>query len=164
MKDQKADIEIYLKEKIVEYLKTSSSLYQQVVSNQDAIKKIEEDLRKIKKIKGEEGFGEAQIMIITMQELHYNMFLLDQSVKQLQVIIYEFSVISKLFGIEIDIEEDASIYYDTVSKTSPHIFVVEKGQVEMIKNDMTDKVMEAIGKKMHSQESLKRFYEMIPVE
>jgi hypothetical protein len=72
--------------------------------------------------------------------------------------IHELSIIAKLFNIEVPIPEDSKEFYEMISKTNPHIFDTEKGEVVMVQNEMTATIMEAMNKKLHTDESLMKIY------
>lgn len=158
MSDNKSSIEGYIKEKVKEYLITSSAFFKQIQSNQAALKKNQEDIIKLKADKGKGGFKEAKGKIIKLQEVHYNTFLLDQSAKHLQGTIYELNVLATLFNIELDIPEGAKDYYDTVVATSPHIFTLQDGQPAMVDSEVTTTIMDALQNKIQSEEALKQIY------
>ena len=86
------------------------------------------------------------------------MFLLDQSTKNLQCAIYEFNVMAKIHGVEVEIPEGAKTYFEQVASVNPHIFAIQNGQPVMVQNDMTETVMSALKNKMNSEEALKQIY------
>lgn len=142
----------------MEYLNKSSEFYKKIKSSQGIIESVDASIRKMKKERGDDGFEQAKHQLITLQEVHYNMFLLDQSVKQIQFGIHELSVIARLFNIEIPVQEESKEFYEMISRTNPHIFDVEKGEVVMISNEMTSVLMEAMSKRLHTDESLMKMY------
>lgn len=158
MEEKQHPIELYIQTKIVEYLNKSSEFYKKIRSSQETIEKVDASIWQVKKERGDEGFEQAKQQLITLQEVHYNMFLLDQSVKQIQFGIHELGVIAKLFNIEIPMREDTKEFYAMISRTNPHIFDIEKGEVVMIQNEMTSVLMKAVSKKLHTDESLLKMY------
>lgn len=155
------DIEKYIKEKLKEYIATSSVFTQRIQSDIGAQALFIEEIKRIKADKGEKGFPEAKGKIIKLAEVHYNMFLLDQSLKQLQGIIHEYGTLCKLFDVEVDVPEDAKAYYDTILSVNPHIFVVEQGQPVFVNNDLNTQLMDALRSKSNSEEALKLTYQTI---
>jgi hypothetical protein len=158
MDDKRKSIEAYIQSKIMEYLNKSSEFYKKIQSSQAIIENVDASIRNLKREKGDEGFEQAKQQLITLQEVHYNMFLLDQSVKQIQFGIHELSLIAQIFDIDIPLEDDRKEFYNVVSKTNPHIFEIEKGEVVMVKNEMTSVLTNAMNKKLHTDESLMKIY------
>lgn len=155
------NIEGYIQEKIKEYVNTASAYSQRVQSDIGAFDLIKADIQKLKADKGEKGFPEAKGKIVKLQEVHYNMFLLDQSMKQLQGILYELGTICRLFGLEVELAGEAKAYFETMSSVSPHIFVIEQGQPVLVTNDVTTPLIQALQAKMESEEALQAVYKSL---
>jgi len=158
MKDNNESMAGYINEKVKEYLTTSSAFFAQIQSNQKALTTIKEKIIKLKADKGDKGFTEARGQLISLQEVHYNMFLLDQSTKHLQGVIFEYNVMATLFKVELDIPEGAQAYFKTVISTSPHIFTLQDGKPAMVDNAITSTLMKALQEKIESEEALKQLY------
>lgn len=152
------NIDKYVVEKIKEYVNTASAYSQRVQSDLGALALIKSEIQKIKADKGEKGYPEAKGRIVKLQEVHYNMFLLDQSMKQLQGILYEYGTICKLFGITVELPKEEKAYFETMSSVSPHIFVIEQGQPVLVTNNVTTPLIQALQSKMESEEAAQEIY------
>ena len=163
MSDNTESMGIYVKERIKSHLQKISVFYQQSISDQGAWRKMRQDIIDLKKEKGPKGFEEAKGKIKKMQDVHYNMFLLQQSISQYQVIIFELNTMAKAFGVEVDIpqDEETKKYYETITSTSPFIFDLQNGQPAMVNTEMVDAVMGAMKGKLHDEDNLKTIYETL---
>lgn len=161
--DNSESMALYIKERVRTHLNNISSFYQQTVSDQGAFMKIRQDIIDLKASKGPQGFKEASSKIKKMQEVHYNMFLMQQSITQHQVIVYELNVMAKAFGVELDIpkDEETQRYFETITSTNPFIFDVQNGKPAMVNTEMVEAAMGAMKEKVHSEESLRKVYESL---
>lgn len=150
----------YIKEKIKENLRLGEAIYKRINTDFGALIKISEDVKKLKTDKGEKGFPEAKELLAKIQQIHYNKFLLEQSASQYQVVAYEFYIMAKTFGVEIEEPKnpETKSYFDQIIANSPHIFTLHEGQPTMVSNEMTETVMAAMKEKVQTDENLMEMY------
>jgi len=156
-----SEYKIYIKEKVLEYLRNIKVFYEEVRSNQGAIDLLYKRVVSLKKDKVAEGLPEASSDISNMQELHYKTFLLDQSVKQYQGILYEFNIAAKILGVELDIPEELIEFFNETVSNNPHIFVRKGTSVDMLDNEAARTIASAFKDKLNSKEAISKIYNTI---
>jgi len=153
-----SDAKNFIKGKVEEQLNNVKVFYDKVQNDQREGQILSAKIVKAREANEEEGFEESKENLIRMQELHYNTFLLDTSLRQSQCLLYEYNTMAKLFGVELKFEGETQNFFDQAVKDNPYMFTVDKGKVVMIKTTETDAAMRALEDKMRSEENLKAIY------
>tara|TARA_R110000772_G_scaffold59348_8_gene134400 strand:+ start:383 stop:883 length:501 start_codon:yes stop_codon:yes gene_type:complete len=160
----KEKVEIYLQEKIQEYLKTLEVFEKKNLADREQFVSIQQKTQMFKKDNPEGTFKDVKENLIKIQELHYWSFLLEQNMKHELVKVKELIVLSDILGIKLELVNDHQEAVEAIRKQESDMFYVDKsGGVSLLDTEFKPQIEAAINDKKADEENLKTMYSHIPV-
>lgn len=150
---------IYLKEKLKECVGSIQAFIKKIYDDQGTIQILRKEIESVKKEYGEDGYDQVKDKVSKLQKLHYDMFLLDSNLKQMQAIVYEFSTMANVLGVDVGLSDESKKSLDNISLESPHTFMVQGGEVVEAPTQVANIIRTSFAEKVGTDKALREIYE-----
>ncbi len=159
----KEDIEIYLKEKVGEYLKNIEVFEKKHHSDREVFVNLQKKTQMFKSENPKGTFKDVKDDLVKIQEVHYWSFLLEQNMKHELIKVKELVTLSEVLGISLEFEGDNKKAIDAIKLQESDMFYVDKaGGVSLMDTEFKPQIEEAINSRKSDPENLKVMYSNIP--
>jgi hypothetical protein len=160
---EKEKVDIYLKEKVGEYLRTIEVFEKKHISDREEFINLQRKTQMFKKDNPEGTYKDVKDDLVKIQELHYWSFLLEQNMKHELVKVKELITLSDLLGIELDLVGDDAKAAKAIKSQSSDMFYVDKaGEVSLLDTEFRPQIEQAINSKKTDIDTLKSMFDNIP--
>ena len=123
---EKEKVEIYLKEKVGEYLRTIEVFEKKHMSDREEFVNLQKKTQMFKKDNPDGTFKDVKDDLIKIQELHYWSFLLEQNMKHELVKVKELLTLSDILGVKLDLVGDHVKAAEAIKGQESDMFYVDK--------------------------------------
>lgn len=150
----------YLKRKVAEKLYELVKVEEGVRINAGAVKTLRQSILDYKG--GDEkdkSYNRVRSELITMQENHYYMYLMNQHAHQLTTAIKELGVMAQFGEVDLELEGELKDVFGRIMNTETYIFMMKNGEPELSDSQLAKDAKEALNKKLSSEEGLKALYD-----
>jgi len=160
----KTTVEIYLKEKVGEYLKNIEIFEKKHIADREEFVNLQKKTQSFKMNNPEGTYEDVKEDLIRIQEVHYWSYLLEQNMKHELIKAKELLTFSDLIGINLELEGDNAEAAKIIrSQESDMFHVNSKGEVALLDNEFKPQLEGAINNRKADNTNLKTMYENIPV-
>ena len=160
----KTTVEIYLKEKVREYLKNIEVFEGKHIADRKEFNELQQKTQMFKKDNPEGTYEDVKEELIRIQEVHYWSFLLEQNMKHELIKAKELLTLADIMGIDLELEgDDAEAAKAIRSQDSDMFHIDSKGDVVLLDNEYRPQLEGAINQRKADTNNLKTMYANIPV-
>lgn len=137
-------MESYVKEKIKEYLKTLKVFEARLVSDQETLHKLREQVQA--RVRGEKDLTPKDVSteLVKMQDIYYDSKLLEQTFTHILSRLVELDSLAQAFKIELELEEEHKEALLTLRKSSKQLFTESKGEVVVTDQELMKSLKQSV--------------------
>lgn len=160
----KATVELYLKEKVKEYLKTIEAFEKKHLADREEFITLQQKIQMFKANNPDSSYEAVKEELIRLQEVHYWSFLLEQNMKHELVKTKELITLSDILGIDFELEGDDNIALQNIRTQDSDMFQLDKdGEVILVDNSFKPQLEGALNSAKTNVENLKVMYSNVPL-
>lgn len=161
----KKTTEIYLNEKIKELLEKANYFEKRVVKDREDFFMNQIKVQEFKKDNPEGTFKDVAESLKTMQETHYNSFLLEQNLQHILNTVMELNNMAQILDVEIDLSDKEREALDKLSQASTSIFTLDENkEVVLADTEMKEYIEKAAKERLGDDKGLEQMYVSIPAK
>ena len=161
---EKATVEMYLKEKLAEYLRNIEVFETKNLADREEFTSLQQKTQMFKKDNPKGTYEDVKEELIRIQEVHYWSFLLEQNMKHELIKAKELITLSDILGVDLGFEGDKEEAVKAIrSQESDMFFVDGKGDVSLLDNEFKPQLEGAINARKADTTNLRTMFENIPL-
>lgn len=155
-------LENYLKGRVSDLLDRVKTFEKKILEDRENFAATRKKLQDYKRANPSSSYEEVKGDLASIQDLHYNSFLLENNLNLVVSNLVELSTLVSFFNVELDLDEEKKAALDTISSMNPNVFTVnDKGEIVITDDELSQTVKATLESKMNDPENLSEIYKSL---
>lgn len=155
-------LENYLKGRVSDLLDRVRTFEKKILEDREAFAATRKKLQDYKRDNPSSSYEEVKSDLASIQDLHYNSFLLENNLNLVVSNLVELSTLVSFFNVELGLDEEKKAALDTISSINPNVFTVnDKGEIVITDDELSQTVKATLESKMNDPENLSEIYKSL---
>lgn len=156
-------VDTYLKDRINELLKRANLFEKRVLSDREKFLESQKIVQDFKRDNPSDPYDKVKDDLITMQESHYNSFLLEQNLQHTLNTIVELNTMASVLEIDLQLSEDYDKALKFISNSPNNLFTIsDSDEVVLADNELRPVVEKALAERQKDPNNLRDMFSQIP--